>query len=412
MSVLEDTRQRVTAVIEEIERLKQSDFPYTQSRDALSLLEEKLKHQYLALSRVDSSSNIVNDVCSVSLFQLHVYVPILGFILRSTDVRNAFESYGPLLRLAQCILDTNTKLIISSEWEFSPFVYRSMSDLPGFVLIGLPAPESSNPLLISLAGHEIGHAVWETEHLFTEYEEEIKNRVLDELTNRRWQDYNVLYPQYNKHDLLGGNLFTPPTWMLAYKWALLQTEEVFCDFFGLRVFSESYLNAFSYLISPGLCGERPLQYPTIKRRISHLVKAAEEMRVQIPTGLTTSFLNETEPTEPATKLLVSVADAVSASLVTDLIKRAQSFADEKAVPSRDSDNVKRICEYFLKKVVPTTKLESLCDIINSGWNCIQNPDLWNDFPQIKREDRHRILKDIVFKSMEVAEIYERLRIAS
>ena len=53
-----------------------------------------------------------------------------------------------------------TRLILSSEWDYSPFMYDQITDLPSFVFIGLPACESANPLLLPLAGHELGHSVW------------------------------------------------------------------------------------------------------------------------------------------------------------------------------------------------------------------------------------------------------------
>ena len=39
-------------------------------------------------------------------------------------------------------------------------MYGSVNNLPGFVFIGLPAPESANPFLIPLGGHELGHSAW------------------------------------------------------------------------------------------------------------------------------------------------------------------------------------------------------------------------------------------------------------
>ena len=69
------------------------------------------------------SPDSVLSPCIVSLEVLFTYVPLLGLILRSTNTRNAFEAYAPLLRLARKILGKDTKLIISSEWDYSPYVY-------------------------------------------------------------------------------------------------------------------------------------------------------------------------------------------------------------------------------------------------------------------------------------------------
>ncbi|MDP8207974.1 MAG: hypothetical protein P9L92_15000 [Candidatus Electryonea clarkiae] len=155
MSTLDHSRKRLAAVINEIERLKQSEFPYPHPSQALERLDQLFNHQRSVLDKISSSStnSVIHSGCSASLKQLFDYVPILGFILRSTNIRNAFEIYTPLLRLARSILKIDTKLILSSEWEFSPYMYSFIPYLPGFVLIGLPATESSNPLLIPLAGH-------------------------------------------------------------------------------------------------------------------------------------------------------------------------------------------------------------------------------------------------------------------
>src|SRR5947209_6509229 len=198
MDALTHARKRFDAAIAEVDRLKQSEFPYDHARGALDHLERMFKAQQVVLEKVfpQANASVVNNACGTSLYQLYVYVPILGFILRSTNVRNAFEAYAPLLRLARRVLDKTTKLIVSSEWDYSPFVYLSLTDLPGFVLIGLPAPESANPLLVPLAGHELGHSVWEAEGFFKQYQKAMEAGVLEEL-RKRWTEYHDLYPHSN-----------------------------------------------------------------------------------------------------------------------------------------------------------------------------------------------------------------------
>lgn len=420
MFTIDYSRQRVAGVLAEIDRLKQSDFPYTHPSDAMELLDKKFKESQSALKKLSPNglADVIHDACTLSLHRLYIYAPILGFLLRSTNVRNAFEVYAPLLRLARSIMGTDTKLIVSSEWEFSPFVYRAIIDLPGFVLIGLPAPESSNPLLIPLAGHELGHSVWEAEGFSVKFKKQITDGILDELTNKRWEEYRSIYPQYKKADLLD-KLFVQRTWTPAYAWASSQAEEIFCDFFGLRLFAESYLHAFTYMLSPGLSGQRPLQYPNITRRVAHLTEAAKKMHMEVSSEFESSFLSETEPNDLATSLLVSIADTVSASLVQELITLAKGFADSKQVPRKDTDKVKEIGESFRKWVVPVRKPASLVDILNAGWECNMEEHFWKNVPQIKgkkeedfAKNRDRILRDIMLKSMEIAEIYKRLEKSS
>src|SRR4029079_7231830 len=93
-----------------------------------------------------SDQTIVKQTCALDLHHLFTYLPLLGFVLRSTNVRNAFEVFRPLLRLAGDIRDPGvpkgkrkTELVLSSEWDYSPFVYREMPKLPGFVMIGIPS---------------------------------------------------------------------------------------------------------------------------------------------------------------------------------------------------------------------------------------------------------------------------------
>ncbi len=410
MATIELAIRRASEILAEIDRLKQSDFPYPHPYDALKLLEEKVARQKLVLQKINpDSGDLINDLCRTYLDKLYVYIPILGFILRSTDIRNAFEAYTPILRLAQSLLGSETKLIISSEWEYSPFVYKSMRDLPGFVLIGLPAPESSNPLLIPLAGHELGHAVWEAENFPTSLADKMLENVVQELTTTHWEAYKKVHSQYEKADLLKDrydmDIFVRPTWDPAFSWALMQAEEIFCDFFGLRLFAESYLYAFEYLTSPGITGHRSVQYPNNKNRIGYLLEAAKSLGVNIPPGFGADFEAESEPDVPAMKLLLSVADAASAVVVPDLIKMVKDFATCKAVPARKSEEVSQICDEFRRKIAPIKSQRELTDILNAGWNCSLDQNLWKEVIQIKSEDRDRILKDLMLKSMEVTEVF-------
>jgi hypothetical protein len=76
-------------------------------------------------------------------------------------VRNAFELLDPLQSIVDEVLQGRPELLLSSEWDYVPFAYpQSLDDLRSFVLIGLPASEAASALLLPLAGHEIGHAVW------------------------------------------------------------------------------------------------------------------------------------------------------------------------------------------------------------------------------------------------------------
>lgn len=410
MAILDHARRRITAVLEEVDRLKQSEFPYPHPRLALEILEANFKRVQRVLEKISPSEppDKTIEPCVISLDELFTYVPFLGFILRSTNVRNSFESYAPLLRLSRSILGPETKLIVSSEWDYSPYVYSSINHLPGFVMIGLPAPESANPLLIPLAGHELGHSIWASQSYSENYKDQIEKLVLEQIVSKQWKDYELLYPQFKKDHFTKDDLISRSIWLTAYTWSMLQAEEIFCDFIGVRLFAESYLHAFEYLLSPGFPGERSVRYPNMASRVSHLLTASKEMNIEFDPGFANYFRKEDEFREPSAKLLSSTADTVSASLVPDLIKLAQDFITSKNVLPRNPEKVSEIRDDF-HLVIPTSRSQSLCDIMNAGWQCYLEKELWTEIPQINQNERHRILKDIILKSLEVSEAYERLR---
>ena len=405
MGISHQANQRLSAAIKEIERLKQSEFPYAHPREALELLEKRFRGHQSLIEK--SPPLLLATACKNSLRDLFLYLPFLGFLLRSTNVRNSFEAYDPLLGLARTLLGEDTKLIISSEWEFSPYTYKPIPGLKDFVLIGLPATESSNPMLLPSAGHELGHSVWDSKGFSSVLEDKIKRAVLEEVRERRWNEYEGIYPHTKKDEL--NDLFAKHTWAPAVDWALLQSEEMFCDFFGLRLFAESYLHAFAYLVSPGRSGTRSLRYPNTQKRVRHFLAAANALGVVAPAGYVDQFEDEAEPNDPRLMFLVSVADTVSGNLLQELIALVEQVSTEIVLPTRSSSNVAKISQLFQSQVVPAKEAYPLTDLLNACWVSALQEDLWKDRQQILPEDRERILKDLVLKSIEVAEINEKWR---
>ncbi|MBA7515520.1 hypothetical protein ES705_07562 [subsurface metagenome] len=332
-------------------------------------------------------------------------MPILGFILRSTSVRNAFETYGPLLRIARKILSPSTKLILSSEWENSPFIYTEISILPAFVLIGLPAQESENPLLLSLAGHELGHSVWKANNIEFQYMTQVLDKIICEISTTFWDRYKEIYPHVKKETLR--DLFARSTWMPAYQFAIRQIEEIFCDLIGLRIFAESYLYAIGYLLAPCVSGPRSYHYPNTKRRISHLEEGARKFKVNIPHEFLNIFEDNEEPSESTTKLLVELADVTSTSLVPKLIEAVEHIADEKNIPERSNEEVEKFINSYFENLIPISNAKRISDILNAAWLCFHNERIWKKNPTIKAKDRSRLLNELVLKSIEVFEIEKR-----
>jgi hypothetical protein len=416
VSLREYSVSRLNSVLEEIGRLKESEFPYPHSRDALVRIEQLFLAHKAKLEGLsaDKKPAIVQMFCATALTDLFKYLAFLGFILRSTNVRNAFEVYGPLLRLSQQILGKNTKLILSSEWEeYSPFTYRPISELPNFVFIGFPAPESSNPLLIPLAGHELGHTIWNVKLFAAKYAEKIEERIIAEIRNR-FDKYTEFYSAHasKKEDIIPENLFVKRAIALPTEWAIKQCEEFFCDFVGLYLFDVSYLHAFAYLFAP-TAGQRSILYPNTLTRVEKLKEAAARFSVdaegayKVPDNYAALFRNKTElpPNEEQKKFLLSLADAASNGLADDLINEAKSVLSAANVPLLSSDEKKRILECY-KFVVPAVRVPSLSTILNAAWDVYHDRNFWEHMPQI--ESRRRALKEVVLKNIEVLEIEQIL----
>jgi len=407
LDFIDYAKQRYEAAIAEINRLKNSEFPYDQIREALVALEDLFTRQVSSLKKLKltSSPSIAKNACGQTLACLFGYTPFLGFIVRATNVRNAFEVYSPALRLAKQLLGPDTKLLLSSEWDYSPFILMT-PELPNFVLIGVPAFESSNPLIMSLAGHELGHNAWSKEMLGRKHDPDIKKEVLTALMGKHWAEFTSFQPTAT-HANLTTDMFVQPAWLPAFAYASRQLEEIFCDMMGLRIFGEAFLHAFAYLLSPGIPGERYPLYPSVVIRARHLEAASKLLGVDCPTGYQDLFSKEQDITSPATRLLCSVADDATAQLVDKVTKDAFRIADDKGLPTRDPAKVQKIVESFAM-VAPTDGRNTMTDIINAGWICKKRDDLWTNVPQIRPETKSQVLADLILKSLEITEFYDRL----
>jgi hypothetical protein len=415
VALLPYTQQRVRSFLLEIEHLSESEFPYLDSKAALDQLRTLFARK---LQRLDafvpqSDPNIVSQECRVTLLSLYQYLPLLGFILRSTNVRNAFEAFGPFLRLAGDVLEPGvkrterkTKLLLSSEWDYSPFTYPTVPDLPNFLFIGLPAPESGNPLLIPLAGHELGHAAWSRYALRQEFKVSAQAEVIKAI-QADWTKYQQVFPAIKIAPAeLATNLFALETWRLALEWCLYQAEETFCDFLGLRLFGASYLHAFAYLLSPGF-GSRSARYPAMQARVPHLVRAAKAFRVSVPTGYADLFKDDSITTaSQADEYRIRIADQALEHLIGGLIKTTTEKAEVASISTPTEAEIQRVL-LRIRRVVPAEKCTTIADILNAGWIAHNDESLWNETPAIKAR-KNQVLKELILKNLEIFEI-ERIQ---
>lgn len=401
--------ERIKSVLDSIRQLKASEFPYNDSKDTLCKIQTLFEDALQRLSATDSDPDFRRHLCAISLRHLFIYMPILGFILRSTNVRNAFEIFATLRDISRSALGPEVKLILSSEWAYSPMVYHQIRVLPGFVLIGLPASESSNPLLVPLCGHELGHAIW-AKHK-TDLESVVKNLFYQNVRGyitKNWQRYAELFPSVDKPENLSASIFTETTLWQTLELLTKQSQECFCDFVGLRIYGTAFLHASVYLSAPCLSSPRPIAYPKLVKRVNYLVKAAHKYKFDVPEGYEDIFENRTEPQLASIdKLRLSISDYMLDGVADKLISKVEDMIAETKIPRTSKEESNRIANRF-ELVVPAPRCKCLADILNAAWQAYGNPDLWKEIPEVV-EHKNQILKDLVLKNIEIFEVEQILK---
>ena len=415
VSVLDCNKQKLASAIALVDNLCEGDFPYEHSRVCLKRVRDTFVAALSALEVVDDSTDplVVQELCAAQNNKLFDLFEYLGLFVRSTDVRNAFEFHGPFLRIVRAIIGVDSNLVISSEWDYSPFTILPPDecDLDDTVMIGIPASESDNALVLPLAGHELGHNVWAKNRLKSSFGPVAEDAVVDHIKTELWDKFSSTFNELTKpEDLLG--MFGKSTWQPSWNWCMRQCQELFCDFVGLAIFREAFLKSFAFLIAPGLPGRRDELYPGTKDRAAYLQDAAREMGIDVPAGFIDSFANEDRPTDYEHSLLLDISDAATRTLVPTLIEKAKKQVSGSEIPKGSEAETHRIVAGFAKGV-PSTGVESITSLLNAAWKC------WDERDQIlESEGRNasvdstnylRELSDLVFKSLEVYEIEQLTR---
>lgn len=391
---LASARRRVHAFLNEISSLENSEFAYSDARYAL----REIKRRFLELldrTRLPDSTSLgtINGVCLDISRDIEEYTAILGFLLRSTNVRNAFELHSPLSSLVHKVAGDGTKLVISSEWDFVPFTYpMNLAVLSDVVLVGGPATESSNAFLTPLAGHEIGHSAWRSKDIAALLSKALASEISTALRAAptvRARIRRAIGPGYD------GALM---------EFAGPQLEEIFCDAFGLFVFAEAYAYAYQYVMMPGGL-ERSLTYPSDEDRIRYIQEAAQWYGVSLPDSL---FLRW-RPSKPLGGLegdIISIADVAVRAVAPLAWEHAARILTDAKIGLPTSKHVERIHSCFMRNV-PDDRGGTLAEIVSAGWRRVRELG--------GMATRHELgslatLNEIMLKSVEVAEYRERTRL--
>lgn len=411
MHVEFNTRKKIDALSRQISRLLLSDFPHVSSRAALQATDVYFKDQIDRLDRAASSQDpkFISQVCVSINERIYQYLPILGFLLRSTNNRNAFEAYHSLLDMARALIGSAAEVIVSSEWDFSPLTYPlTVTALPNYVLIGMPSSESSNALIIPLAGHELGHSVWQSDQLEDRFISDVEDSARRYLKTH-WLAFQNTSPQFANTAFPDQLLSTDRTLIDVISnivgLSLSQMEETFCDALGVGLFGLSYAFAFHYLLAPSLGGTRAPQYPPLPVRAANIDRLGG---INLSaTGLANYALEfrDRQPNLAAQdQFVLDAADAIaqsSASLMFDVAKDiVQSRATRFAPDVRATDAIIAMFDFG----VPANNPRSMSDILNAGWSYVTKHR--SSFDE-KERGLIEWVSELILKSLEVLEYRTR-----
>lgn len=400
------SKSRIEKALREIQRLRSIEFPYSDGKEALDSIESVLEEHLDAIHSIDefTEKNTAFEICSRSLAVLWNLLPFIGFVDRATETGNPFELHPPLLRLVAKILGPRHKLILSSEWDYSPFTYFGDGVLKDFVFVGFPSPEAGNPLLIPLAGHEVGHHLWGELKDCREIESEIEREILSELRDKRLSRYNKFFPF--KKDQLEFDFNAKTSWWLSVQWARRQVEETFCDFVGLYLFGTAYLHAFCYLIAPHDRAFRSPAYPPMLDRVGNLKQAATLYDCTCSSHFQDEFVADDNPfyEDSSDRFLLELADDTAKLFVPRAMKLVKTALAERGVTPPDADTVKKI-KYAITQFRPCVAARGIQNIVSAGWEIHLDQSIWENHHVAPR--KADVLAEILLKNAELAEIETR-----
>jgi hypothetical protein len=224
--------------------------------------------------------------------------------------------------------------------------------------------------------------------------------ALTDAYTARWPDFQKTFGVAKPATELLNDLFLRSIWTQSYKLAARQIEELFCDVIGLRLFGESFLYSFIYLISPYI-GDRAPHYPALAARVQILLEAAKRFVIDVPDGFSSYFSDPPKTLNSGDKFILDMGDAASNALAPDLIAAVEAhIASTKMVLPNNAER-DRIVKHFCA-LSPASNVRSLGDIVNAGWKIRLDWTMWSGF-DFNAKTRVEVLNDLVFKTMEVSE---------
>jgi hypothetical protein len=407
------TTEKLTAVVKQIENLLLSDFPHESTRTGLELFATFFNSQITRVKHAGAQSerSLLIRTCTTANARIAAYLPLLGFMLRSTNVRNNFESYDSLLQLAQRLIGQQAKVVISSEWDLSPLTYAlSVPVLPGYVLLGMPATESSNALLLPLTGHELGHSVWTNENLENKWAANVEQKIREYLIREK-ASFHDAFPAFAGGKIddqeFSTDMFLKLTVEDISPLILGQMEETFCDAVGLKIFGDSFVQAFHYLLAPGFGVDRSLFYPPLPTRAKFMVAhGGLDFHGLGYSDFPLEFQEQQPNLSRGQEFISRAADEIAEAMAADLYVEATNRVRQTASDLMPDKSAQAEILTMFKRGIPSRHPRSLSDILNAGWEFVRTEGKTHDSAE---RPLFEWISELVLKSIEVLEFRRRLK---
>ena len=411
-------KARLGNVLGEIEGVLSDGIPQKAARVILELLRHEMEaERNLVSKKVPQSAQVPGgwkDDALVTSSNIANCMSALGILRRAGQTRNAFEFYRPLGRLAENLLhETDVKLILSSEWDYSPFIRHGMGHVDDgrCIYLGLPASEAGNPLIIPLVGHELGHALWRAAMM---KEAKTGEGVIgrDNAEQRQAQIKRASDLIAKVSNEIGSDAEDKLKPLRDVSKTNQMVQEVFCDFVGVRIFGESYLFSFHHLLSPNVGDTIRSQYPRMILRFKLMVdnfkkltgRDFEDRERSFVDAMKESFIDEKAGIISGhSKLEEEVCTSVKSISECAI---AMSSGTESAPSILDAKKVRDCFKRFFP--APANISKNVTTIVLGGWMALFDSKSSKSGMATGHVPDSEQVREMVLKSIELLEIEERM----
>ncbi|MDQ6436145.1 hypothetical protein RB623_18970 [Mesorhizobium sp. LHD-90] len=406
-------RGKLEKLVEQCKTLLTDDFPYADSKAALYALKAQAERLKTQADVIPSTSMATRQQLRLHIsYKLESLTYILGIITRSGAMRNNFEIYQPFKLICSKFFEEETHFILSSEWNYTPFTYpMNLQELPDFIIIGLPAPESNNVLIFPAAGHELGHSVWLKRNLSERYSGEIFVEANEFLENNTGIINSLLPPATEGQADLFAKQIKEQFLSDVTASCLRQLEELFCDFIGLRLFGEGYLHAFRYLVAPGDGSQRSTNYPQTKERAKFLQAYGARIGAHID-NYADDFMDGRDRRNLAYEhFVLRAADFVRDKHVEEMYLTATKCTEEAGIVVNEAVSAQEIAMAFkyFENGMPLDSVGSIGHLISAAWRMFLQTD--HVKPTKGTQSVMGYVSDLVLKSVEAYDFKKAMKSA-